>query len=502
MRVVVTSLAVALLAGCPSDPIDCRDLGRVEGPADNCVCPEPLVPVPADHPDYPGCECPAGTIPSGDTCVLPDGGPDDAGTDASPRPEEDGCVPVTLHRDADGDGRGDPDVTTTACPGLAGHVENADDCDDACDVCWEGVTETCDEADNDCDGLVDEGVLSLVGEPTNLTPGAQQLDTELRQRIAIESLEDGGALVFFSDSPDGGDGVVRVLRVSELGVAVGAPSAVNEALASGQRSISTTRVEDRIVVAFTTTTPGNVFARAYSVTDGTPLTPARQLNVETGASNVRVSAGGPGVIFVWEDDDTLVYQVRTAALSGPTSSATSFHVLTTAAFVTSSTWVGEASARSFVFFDSGLFAATFTTEGVDVRELEAPSGYPVDRVFLGPGHDPETFALMGADDTEARLAVSGIEGDRVVAEVVDTGRGFHIDGALASPALATSIRFAADAAAGAYLYQRRDGEWARSVVDVSGGNFGPRVAGNLMVYSAKAPDDSEDLVLRRLGCAP
>lgn len=209
MRVVVTSLAVALLAGCPSDPIDCRDLGRVEGPADNCVCPEPLVPVPTDHPDYPGCECPAGTIPSGDTCVLPDGGPDDAGTDAGPMPEEDGCVPVTLHRDADGDGRGDPDVTTTACPGLAGHVENADDCDDACAVCWEGATETCDESDNDCDGFVDEGVREFVGERVSISAENGASADLLQGKTPVVELAEGGVLIMYRTSEDG-------LAVAEL----------------------------------------------------------------------------------------------------------------------------------------------------------------------------------------------------------------------------------------------------------------------------------------------
>jgi hypothetical protein len=503
MRVVVTSLAVALLAGCPSDPIDCRDLGRVEGPADNCVCPEPLVPVPADHPDYPGCECPAGTIPSGDTCVLPDGGPSDDGpSDAGPMPEEDGCVPVTLHRDADGDGRGDPDVTTTACPGLAGHVANADDCDDTCDVCWEGVTETCDEADNDCDGFTDEGVRELVGEPLNLTPGAQELDTEIRQRIAVEPLRDGGALVFFADAPSESSSVVRVLRVDAAGAPVGSAIAVDGTLAAEQGSISTTQVEDRIILAFTVSTPGNVYARAFSNTDGSALTPTRQLNDDTGASSVRVRGGGPGAIFVWEDENSLVYQTRIPALSGPTNSATPFHTLTADSFVTQSAWVGGPDASTFVFFDDGLFAATFSPGGAMVRALTLPEGFPAERVFLGPGHDTATFALMGTTEAGSRFAIARLDGDRVVVESIEDAPGFFIDGSIGSPSLASTIRFASDAPAGSYLFQRNDEGWVRSVVDLGGGNFAPKIARDLVVYSSKAPDDTEDLLVRRLGCAP
>lgn len=42
-----------------------------------------------------------------------------------------GCEPLsTLHEDKDGDGHGDPAVTTLACPGAPGWVAGGDDCDD------------------------------------------------------------------------------------------------------------------------------------------------------------------------------------------------------------------------------------------------------------------------------------------------------------------------------------------------------------------------------------
>ena len=56
--------------------------------------------------------------------------------------------------DADGDGFGDPAGLTHACDPGAGWVENADDCNDACDACHTGAIEACGDAfDNDCDGV-------------------------------------------------------------------------------------------------------------------------------------------------------------------------------------------------------------------------------------------------------------------------------------------------------------------------------------------------------------
>jgi hypothetical protein len=61
-----------------------------------------------------------------------------------------------LHRDADGDGFGDPSVSIEACAPLAGYVANGDDCDDGDGAVHPGADEVCDGSDNDCDGAVDE----------------------------------------------------------------------------------------------------------------------------------------------------------------------------------------------------------------------------------------------------------------------------------------------------------------------------------------------------------
>ncbi len=76
----------------------------------------------------------------------------DAGTDA--------CAAATYHRDADGDGFGDPAAATTACERPDGYVEDDTDCDDDCAECNPDASEVCDGRNNDCDAATDEGVLT------------------------------------------------------------------------------------------------------------------------------------------------------------------------------------------------------------------------------------------------------------------------------------------------------------------------------------------------------
>jgi hypothetical protein len=70
---------------------------------------------------------------------------------------DEGALSV-FYRDADGDGFGDPSATATACTAPAGYVELGTDCDDACLGCSPAGTEVCDGAqDENCSGAIDEG---------------------------------------------------------------------------------------------------------------------------------------------------------------------------------------------------------------------------------------------------------------------------------------------------------------------------------------------------------
>ncbi|MDP2304647.1 MAG: putative metal-binding motif-containing protein [Pseudomonadota bacterium] len=63
----------------------------------------------------------------------------------------------TWYRDSDGDGYGDPEDDRIACTAPSGYVADDTDCDDAEITAHPGGTESCDDADNDCNGTVDDG---------------------------------------------------------------------------------------------------------------------------------------------------------------------------------------------------------------------------------------------------------------------------------------------------------------------------------------------------------
>jgi len=64
----------------------------------------------------------------------------------------------TWYGDADGDTYGGQQFVAESCEAPQGYVDNADDCDDLDAATYPGAAEICDEADNNCDGDIDEGV--------------------------------------------------------------------------------------------------------------------------------------------------------------------------------------------------------------------------------------------------------------------------------------------------------------------------------------------------------
>ncbi len=111
------------------------------------------------------CDQPADTVTNADDCndSSADAHPggvetcDDLDNDCDGNVDGDATDEGTWYGDGDGDGFGNADVAYEGCDAPLGFVADASDCDDGDDTSFPGGSESCDGADNNCDGTVDDG---------------------------------------------------------------------------------------------------------------------------------------------------------------------------------------------------------------------------------------------------------------------------------------------------------------------------------------------------------
>jgi len=114
------------------------------------------------------CQQPVGYVADSNDCDDLDPGSypgatevcDEADNNCDGVVDEGAAAPPTWFADADGDSFGNASVSVVSCLAPFGTVATSGDCDDLDALSFPGGTEVCDGADNNCDGVVDEGVTS------------------------------------------------------------------------------------------------------------------------------------------------------------------------------------------------------------------------------------------------------------------------------------------------------------------------------------------------------
>ena len=112
---------------------------------------------------------------------------------------EDASVDVTTwYADADADTYGDPTFTSDACAVPSGFVASATDCDDGDRASYPGAPEACDGADNDCDGVEDDGLADCgyIAFDGTFGSGWETLESSLSEPYSLQSFHPSGTRIY------------------------------------------------------------------------------------------------------------------------------------------------------------------------------------------------------------------------------------------------------------------------------------------------------------------
>lgn len=113
--------------------------------------------------------CTEGLVEADGGCVSPD----------APVAPVDACEALDFYADRDGDDHGDPDTSMRACTMPDGYVASSDDCDDSSGMVGPTVTEVCDGRDQNCDMVADETFDCAAGATTACTTTCGSMGTRV-----------------------------------------------------------------------------------------------------------------------------------------------------------------------------------------------------------------------------------------------------------------------------------------------------------------------------------
>ncbi len=105
----------------------------------------------------------------------------------------DTCIPAPVYSDNDQDGEGQNFITNTCELTYGPWINNTLDCDDRYASVNSMATEICDNLDNDCDGLIDEGLIDCTAGP-QITWDKTLGDTTYNSLTNISATNDGGSI--------------------------------------------------------------------------------------------------------------------------------------------------------------------------------------------------------------------------------------------------------------------------------------------------------------------